>query len=171
MMKRYNLIAVLLIQAWLGYEFLISGWNKIKVNAALTSGLAGYLKMTAGSRANFYGRFITRYVLPHAAAFGYLIEWAEVLTGAVLILAVLTIFIRKKENSTAQKTIAVLSALSLAGILLMSLNFYWMTGALTLLPGGNAYIPGVSFDFFIVLLALVLIAWNAIRLKTKRDEI
>ncbi len=170
-MKRYNLIAVLLIQAWLGYEFLISGWNKIKVDAAFTSGLAGYLKITAGSRANFYGRFINHDVLPHAAVFGYLIEWAEILTGAVLILAVLTIFIWKKEHSPAQKTIGVLSIFSLVGILLMSLNFYWMTGALTLLPGGNAYIPGVSFDFFIVILALVLIGWNVIRLKIKRDEI
>jgi uncharacterized membrane protein YphA (DoxX/SURF4 family) len=170
MMKRYNLIAVLLIQAWLGYEFLISGWNKIKVNAAFTSGLAGYLKMTAGSRANYYGRFINHDILPHAAAFGYLIEWAEVLTGAILILAALTIFIRKKENSPLQKTIGVLSVLSLAGILLMSLNFYWMTGALTLLPGGNAYIPGISFDFFIVILSAVLIVWNIALLRIKRDN-
>ena len=103
MMKRYNFIAVLLIQAWLGYEFLISGWNKIKVNSAFTSGLAGYLKMTAGSRANAYGRFINHYILPHAITFGYLIEWAELLTGAVLILAVLTLFIPKKENSTGSK--------------------------------------------------------------------
>jgi uncharacterized membrane protein YphA (DoxX/SURF4 family) len=171
MNKHYNLIAVLLIQAWLGYEFLISGWNKIKVNAAFTSGLAGYLKMTAGSRANYYGRFINQNIIPHAVFYGYLIEWAEVLAGAVLILAVLTIFIRKKEHSPVQKTIGVLSILSLVGILLMSLNFYWMTGALTLLPGGNAYIPGVSFDFFIVILALILVIWNVIRLKTKRDEI
>jgi uncharacterized membrane protein YphA (DoxX/SURF4 family) len=169
-MKRYSLFVILLIQAWLGYEFLISGWNKIKVNAAFTSGLAGYLKMTAGSRANFYGRFINHYVLPHAAAFGYLIEWAEVLTGAVLILAVLNLFIRKKENSPMQQTIGILSILSLVGILLMSLNFYWMTGALTLLPGGNAYISGVSFDSFIVILALILIVWNIALLRIKRDN-
>ena len=171
MNKRYNLIAVLLIQAWLGYEFLISGWNKIKINTAFTSGLAGYLKMTAGSRANAYSRFINQNIIPHAVFYGYLIEWAEVLTGAVLILAVLTVFIREKENSPAQKTAGVLSILSLVGILLMSLNFYWMTGASTLLPGGSAYIPGVSFDFFIVILSAVLIGWNLILLKTKRDEI
>ena len=169
-MKRYNLIVVLLIQAWLGYEFLISGWNKIAVNSSFTKGLAGYLKITAGSRANAYGRFINQNIVPHAVFYGYLIEWAEVLTGAVLILAVLTIFIRNKENSPAQKTIGVLSILSLAGILLMSLNFYWMTGSSTLLPGGSAYIPGVSFDFFIVILSLVLIVWNATLLKTKKNE-
>ncbi|MGP8079337.1 MAG: hypothetical protein ACLPVI_02360 [Dehalococcoidales bacterium] len=170
-MKRYNFIAVLLIQAWLGYEFLISGWNKIKVNSAFTSGLAGYLKMTAGSRANAYGRFINHYILPHAITFGYLIEWAELLTGAVLILAVLTLFIPKKENSTVQKTIAVLSILSLAGIFLMSLNFYLMTGATAVLPGGNPYLPGVSFDFFIMLMSVVLIVWNVALLRLKRDKI
>jgi hypothetical protein len=69
-----------------------------------------------------------------------------------------------------QKTVALLSIWSLAGILLMSLNFYWMTGATTVLPGGNAYIPGVSFDFFIVMLSLVLIVWNASLLKTKKNE-
>jgi uncharacterized membrane protein YphA (DoxX/SURF4 family) len=170
MLKRYNLIAVLLIQAGLGYEFLISGWNKIKVNTAFTSGLAGYLKMTAGIRGNAYGRFINQNIVPHAVFYGYLIEWAELLTGAVLILAVLTIFIRNKENSQAQKTIGILSILSLAGILLMSLNFYWMTGASTLLPGGNAYIPGVSFDFFIVILSAVLIGWNIAMLGTKKND-
>jgi hypothetical protein len=69
-----------------------------------------------------------------------------------------------------QKTAAVLSILSLAGILLMSLNFYLMTGASTVLPGANPYIPGVSFDFFIVLMSLVLIAWNATLLRTKKNQ-
>jgi uncharacterized membrane protein YphA (DoxX/SURF4 family) len=170
MMKRFNIIVILLIQAWLGYEFLISGWNKIAVNSTFTSGLGSYLKIRAGAEANSYSSFINRNIIPHAATFGYLIEWAEVLTGALLILAVLTLFIPKKVNSPVQKTVAVLSILSLAGILLMSLNFYLMTGSLTLLPGGNPYIPGVSFDFFIVLLALVLIAWNIALLRIKRDN-
>jgi uncharacterized membrane protein YphA (DoxX/SURF4 family) len=169
MTKSYNLIAILLIQAWLGYEFLISGWNKIAVNAAFTSGLAGYLKVTTGARTNSYASFINHYILPHGTMFGYLIEWAEVLTGVVLILAALVFLIRRNENAAIQKTIAVLSILSLAGILLMSLNFYLMTGSLTLLPGGNPYIPGVSFDFFIALMCLILIVWNATLLKTKRE--
>jgi uncharacterized membrane protein len=86
-----------------------------------------------------------------------------------LILAALVFLIRRNENAAIQKTIAVLSILSLAGILLMSLNFYLMTGSLTLLPGGNPYIPGVSFDFFIALMCLILIVWNATLLKTKRE--
>jgi uncharacterized membrane protein YphA (DoxX/SURF4 family) len=169
MMKRFNIIVILLIQAWLGYEFLISGWNKIAVNSTFTSGLGSYLKIRAGAEASSYSGFIKHFVLPHAATFGYLIEWAEVLTGAVLILAVLTLFIPKKVNSPVQKTVAVLSILSLVGILLMSLNFYLMTGSLTLLPGGNPYIPGVSFDFFIALICLILIMWNATLLRTKRE--
>ena len=170
MMKRFNIIVILLFQAWLGYEFLISGWNKIAVSSSFTSGLAGYLKMTAGSRANAYGRFITHYVLPHASVFGYLIEWAEVICGVILILAAPVIFACLNKKAAMQKTVALLSIWSLAGILLMSLNFYWMTGATTVLPRGNAYIPGVSFDFFIVILSLVLIAWNATLLKTKKNE-
>ena len=170
MMKRFNIIVILLFQAWLGYEFLISGWNKIAVSSSFTSGLAGYLKMTAGSRANAYGRFITHYVLPHASVFGYLIEWAEVICGVILILAAPVIFACPNKKAAMQKTVALLSIWSLAGILLMSLNFYWMTGATTVLPGGNAYIPGVSFDFFIVILSLVLIAWNATLLRTKKNE-
>ena len=169
-MKRYNFIAVLLIQAWLGYEFLISGWDKIKVNTAFTSGLGGYLKMTAGNRTNAYGRFIIHFVLPHASLFGYLIEWAEVICGVILILAAPVLFVCLNKKAAMQKTTVVLSILSLAGILLMSLNFYWMTGATTVFPGGNAYIPGVSFDFFIVILSAVLIVWNATLLRTKKNE-
>jgi uncharacterized membrane protein len=99
--------------------------------------------------------------------FGYLIEWAEVICGVILILAAPVIFVCLNKKPAMQKTAAVLSILSLAGILLMSLNFYWMTGATTVLPGGNAYIPGVSFDFFIVILSLVLIVWNATLLNRK----
>ena len=170
MTKRYNLIAILLIQAWLGYEFLISGWNKIAVNAAFTSGLAGYLKVTTGARTNSYASFINHYILPHGTMFGYLIEWAEVICGVILILAAPVLFVCLNKKAALQKTTAVLSISSLAGILLMSLNFYWMTGATTVLPGGNAYIPGVSFDFFIVILSLVLIVWNATLLRTKKNE-
>ena len=147
MTKRYNLIAVLLIQAWLGYEFLISGWNKIAVSSAFTSGLAGYLKMTAGSRADAYGKFITHYVLPHASMFGYLIEWAEVICGVILILAAPVIFACLNKKAALQKTTAILSILSLAGILLMSLNFYWMTGSLTLLARRQRLYPRRQFRF------------------------
>ena len=169
MMKRFNIIVILLVQAWLGYEFLISGWNKIAVNSTFTSGLGSYLKIRAGAEASSYSSLINRNIIPHAATFGYLIEWAEVLTGVVLILAALVFLIRRNENAAIQKTIAVLSILSLAGIFLMGLNFYLMTGSLTLLPGGNPYIPGVSFDFFIALMCLILIVWNATLLKTKRE--
>jgi len=109
MMKRFNIIIILLVQAWLGYEFLISGWNKIAVNSTFTSGLGSYLKIRAGAEANSYSSFINRNIIPHAATFGYLIEWAEVLTGVVLILAALVFLIRRNENSAVQKTIAVLS--------------------------------------------------------------
>ena len=136
-MKRFNIIVILLVQAWLGYEFLISGWNKIAISSAFTSGLAGYLKMTAGSQANAYGRFITHYVLPHASVFGYLIEWVEVICGVILILAAPVLFVCLNKKAALQKTTAVLSISSLAGILLMSLNFYWMTGSSTILPGGH----------------------------------
>jgi hypothetical protein len=170
MMKRYNFIALLLIQAWLGYEFLISGWNKIAVNSSFTKGLAGYLKVTAGTRINSYASFINHYILPHGTMFGYLIEWAEVICGVILILAAPVLFVCLNKKAVMHKTAAVLSILSLAGILLMSLNFYWMTGAATVLPGANPYIPGVSFDFFIVILSLVLIVWNATLLKTKTNK-
>jgi hypothetical protein len=170
MTKRYNLIAILLIQAWLGYEFLISGWNKIAVNAAFTSGLAGYLKVTTGARTNSYASFINHYILPHGTMFGYLIEWAEVICGVILILAAPVLFVCLNKKAALQKIAAVLSILSLAGILLMSLNFYLITGASTVLPGANPYIPGVSFDFFIVLGSLVLIVWNATLLRTKKNE-
>lgn len=169
-MKRYNLIAVLLIQAWLGYEFLISGWNKIAVNSSFTKGLAGYLKVTVGVRTNSYAGFINHYILPHGTMFGYLIEWAEVICGVILILAAPILFVCLNKKAATQKTVAILSILSLAGILLMSLNFYWMTGASPLLPGANPYIPGVSFDVFIVILSLVLIVWNTTLLKTTKSE-
>lgn len=160
-MTRKNLIAISLIQLWLGYEFLSSGWNKLVASPSFPSGLAHNLKSMAGAQAGWYSNFINHYILPHATIFGYLIEWAEVLAGPALIAAALVFLIGRKENALVYKAFAVLSILALAGIFIMSLNFYLYSGTPSPLAGqGDPYGEGVSFDFFIALTSLVLIGWN-----------
>jgi hypothetical protein len=166
-----HVIAIALIQILLGYEFLISGRDKLAPGSSFTTGLFSYLRNTVGNQPGLYSDFINRFVLPHAIFFGYFIAWTEVAAGLILIIAPIAFFYKGNGKTLIHKTFAVLSVLALVSIFIMCLNFF-LTSSPYFLPGqGNPYKEGVSFDFFIGLMSLVLIGWNVAYLKsgTKQD--
>jgi thiosulfate dehydrogenase [quinone] large subunit len=77
-------IALLLVQIVLGYEWLVSGLTKV-VRGGFPQGLGAELKDMSESAPGWYGHFLTSVVVPHAQVFGYAIEVAELLAGAVLV--------------------------------------------------------------------------------------
>jgi uncharacterized membrane protein YphA (DoxX/SURF4 family) len=85
---RYLLAAV---QAIVGYEWLISGANKLLLGTfpqQLGSTISDGLKDNPNG---WYVRFIQSFVLPHSVAVGYVIELCELGTGVALLMGALTL--------------------------------------------------------------------------------
>lgn len=93
----------LIMRVWLGYEWLIAGWEKVtnpagvwvgdKAGVAITGFLNGALAKMGGEHPNVsdtYGWFIQHVALPNATLFSYLVAYGEVLVGLGLILGLVT---------------------------------------------------------------------------------
>ncbi len=86
----------LIIRIYVGWQWLSAAWEKLKspVWVGSQAGLAikgfasGALSKTAGAHADvagWYGAFLSHFVIPHAAAFSYVITYGELLVGIALI--------------------------------------------------------------------------------------
>lgn len=91
----------LLIRLYVGYEWLMAGWNKLgspawtgdNAGVAIKGFVMGALSKTAGEHpdvAGWYASFLENVVLPNASLFSHLVAYGEVLVGAALILGLLT---------------------------------------------------------------------------------
>jgi thiosulfate dehydrogenase [quinone] large subunit len=91
----------LILRVYAGYEWLSAGWEKLHnaawtgshAGAAMTGFVKGALAETSGAHPNvqsWYATFLRDAVLPHAAAWSYLISWGEFLVGIALILGIFT---------------------------------------------------------------------------------
>ena len=152
--------ALLLIQVVIGYEWLVSALTKI-VRADFPAGLAGQLGEMSKGSPGWYRDFLTSAVLPHADAFGYVIEVTELLAGAVLIaLAVLVLVRPQRELPLAVVITAVIAS---AAALVMVVNFELANGAgFGLSLGKNTFDEGVDLDTLMTGLQLVLLLfWGA----------
>ena len=77
-------VALSLVLVVIGYEWLVSGFSKI-ANGDFAHGLAADLGDLAKESPAWYGDFLRTVIVPHAVAFGYLIEFAELAVGIVLV--------------------------------------------------------------------------------------
>lgn len=99
----------LMVRVYLGYEWMMAGWEKITdpqgawvgagAPAAITGFLNGALQKTAAVTGSahpdvqaWYAWFITHVALPNAHVFSYLVAYGELLVGIALILGFLTGF-------------------------------------------------------------------------------
>jgi thiosulfate dehydrogenase [quinone] large subunit len=91
----------LILRVYVGYEWLHAGWEKLhssawvgsKAGTALTGFVNGALTKTSGAHPDvqaFYASFLRHVVLPHVAAFSYLVTAGETLVGIALILGLFT---------------------------------------------------------------------------------
>jgi thiosulfate dehydrogenase [quinone] large subunit len=89
------------IRVYVGWEWLMAGWEKIHSAAwvgtgsgsALQGFLMGALQKTAGehpSVSNWYAWFIEHIALQHTVFFSHLVAWGEVAVGIGLILGIFT---------------------------------------------------------------------------------
>ena len=99
----------LVIRLYLGYEWLMAGWEKIQspawVGDQAGAGLSGFLGGALKKTAEFcqpapapchpdvqmwYAWFVQNVALPNAAVFSYMVAYGELLVGIALILGFLT---------------------------------------------------------------------------------
>ncbi|KLU61905.1 hypothetical protein CEB3_c18230 [Peptococcaceae bacterium CEB3] len=168
-MSRLNRNILYLIQIMLGWEFFVSGWNKL-VSVGHKRGfplqLADALKGQVKGLNGWYINFLKSSVIPHAVSFGYLVEWGETLAGIGLIVCALIFMFKKIEDDRVAKALNILSIIAMVGIAFMSLNFWLMAGAPSFLPGGqDPNGEGFTIDAFLTILPFLFIWWEAVALS------
>jgi thiosulfate dehydrogenase [quinone] large subunit len=156
--SRLALIGLLLIQLLVGYEWLMSGLTKI-VRGGFPSGLAAELKDKSKGAPGWYRSFLDATVIPHASAFGYLIEIGELFVGLALVAAAL-VWLLRWERLADPGRVAVLVATALASVaaIFMAVNFHLANGAPHpwLVPK-DGFDEGIDLDSLLPAVQLVLI--------------
>lgn len=166
---RLPLICVLLIQIFVGYEWLDSGLTKI-VRGGFPAGLSADLHDRVTSAAGWYRSLVDSSIVPHGVLFGYLIEIGELLIGIALIaVALIWIFRWQRLPDVARLGLLAVMVLASLGGIFMAVNFHLASG------GGHPWVIAKSgFDESVDLDTLVLAAqvvfivlgagaWRAIR--------
>ena len=168
-LARAPLVGLLVVQLLVGYEWLVSGLTKI-VRGGFPSGLADELREKSEGVAGWYRSFLDGSVIPHATAFGYLIEIGEVLVGLALIVAALTWLFRWERLPEAGR-LAVLActAIASAAAIFMAVNFHLANGAAhPWFIGKDGFDEGIDLDSLLPAIQLVLIGVSAALWRVER---
>jgi hypothetical protein len=124
------LAGLLAIQAFLGYEWLMSSLSKA-LNSGFVSGLGDNLTATSTDMsAGFYKSFLDGTVIPNVQAFGYLVQFGELAIGITLI-TVSGLWWFRWAALSVRSQYAVLGLIVLAGAfaIFMNVNFHLAGGA------------------------------------------
>lgn len=163
-------IALAGLELLVGYEWLVSGVDKLLFGGfpgALGGLLAGTL--SGGRLPDFFAALLRALVIPNAAAFGYLIEWAETLAGLGLIAAALIALLRPLarrhlagRRATAFALVArlidLLAPVAAAGTALLGLSFFFLDGLPTpWFTPGIAYGGALDTGLFLATASVVLL--------------
>ena len=159
---------LLLIQVVLGYEWLVSGLTKL-VRADFPAGLAARLGEMSKDSPSWCRGFVTSVVLPHAAAFGYVIEITELLAGCALVGIALGLLARPALELPRSGIVA--AVLASAAALVMVVNFELANGAgFGLSLGKGTFDEGVDLDTLMTGLQLALLLFWGAALRRRPAE-
>lgn len=156
---RAGLLGLLAVEAFLGYEWLMSGFTKI-VRGGFPGGLADELREKSEGAAGWYTSFLDSVVIPNGSLFGTLIIVGELAVGAALVVAAALWAFRWERIGSSGRTwvLAATVAAALGGIF-MNVNFHLANGSAHpwLIPG-DGFDEGVDLDSFMPAVQLVLVA-------------
>ena len=161
-------VALLLVQVAIGYEWLVSGFSKI-ANGDFAHGLAAELGDLAQQSPAWYGHFLQTAIVPHALAFGYLIEFAELLAGIVLVGAACTeLAAGARLTGRMTRLLRRLSIAALAAGILLVANFELANGgSFGLRLAADSFDEGVDLDTVLVAAQLALLVAFAPALRRR----
>jgi thiosulfate dehydrogenase (quinone) large subunit len=158
---------VAVVEASIGYEWLLSGLNKV-LSPTFVSGLAGTLRESLQGNPNrWYASLADSLIIPHARIFALPAEGGEILVALGMFAgAMLWVSGRVRESRWA-KHLSLGVILALLGGILMSLNYAVMGG--DTLPGinaGNAFNEGLSIDSLLAMIGIGLLAVHLAAART-----
>ena len=127
--SRPLLAGLLAIQAFLGYEWFMSGLAKA-LSSDFISGLGDELTETSQDLSGFYKSFLDGIVIPNAQIFGYLVTVGELAIGAALIVLAAVWWFRWERLSFTSRSV-LLGLIVLAGVfaVFMNVNFHLANGS------------------------------------------
>ena len=158
--KSPGIVALLLVQVVLGYEWFVSGLTKL-VRGGFPQGLAEELRDLSQGAPGWYRHFLASVVLPHAQAFGYAIEVAELAAGAILIGVAVAVLVGRASLSSRLIAWPALAA-SVAAVVMVA-NFEVANGgSFGLSLADDPFDEGVDLDTLLTGLQLALVVfWSA----------
>ncbi len=123
------LAGLLAIQAFLGYEWFMSGLAKA-LSSDFVSGLGGTLTDTSKDLSGFYKSFLEGIVIPNAQLFAYLVMIGELAIGFTLIAVAAVWWFRWSRLSITGRSV-LLWLIVLAGVfaIFMNVNFHLASGS------------------------------------------
>lgn len=155
---RIALAALLAIQAFVGYEWLMSGLTKL-IRGGFPAGLADELREKSEGAVRWYASFLDNIVIPNAKAFGYVIMLGEIAIGGAFIIAA-ALWLWQWERLADAGRVAVLAATALAAVaaIVMNVSFHLANGSAHpwLIPQ-DGFDESLDLDSLMPLLELVFL--------------
>ena len=169
---RYLLASIQLI---IGWEWFVSGTNKV-LSGSFPQSLLDTLNNGIQNNPNsWYVTFLQKIVVPNSVSFGSMIEWTEVLIGLTLLVGAVILIGKPRMRGEPQHGLVI--AISVAVILLaavgaiFTVNFhFWMGKGIIPGMGSDPADEGIDLDALIPPFALVIIIANLAWIKALRGE-
>lgn len=173
-------IALAGLQLLVGYEWLVSGMDKVllgtfpdRMGGLLTAAISG------GRLPGFFAALLQNLVLPNAQFFGFIVEWGELLAGLGLVTAgVVTLLRPLAERYLTLRAALIfsygahlldrLAPVAAIGAGLMGLSFFLLDG----LPApwfapGVAYGGAIDTGLFLAAASVILVAGQLLQRRQR----
>lgn len=165
---RYILAA---IQAIIGWEWLMSGGNKL-LSGTFPQGLADALNNSIKDNPNgWYVSFLQQAVIPHSVLYGYLIEWSEVTIGIILLGGAVVLLGKPRMPGEPQHRLAVAYSIAViiaaAVAIFQNVNFhFWLGGwVIPTFDPAQPYNEGIDLEGLLPPFLLTIIISNIVLIK------
>lgn len=166
------MIALAAFQMILGFEWFWSGLAKIIMPGGFPASLPEELAEIIENSPAWYANFLSDFVLPNSAFFGYVIEFAELLIGIAFLFGPLVwFFLWNRVPGFIKSALFSLTAAAAIGGFFMAVNFHIAMGY------GHPWIlptsgldESVDFDSMIAAMQIVVATVNIIALGYLREE-
>ena len=156
--SRLALSGLLVVMAFVGYEWFMSGLTKI-VRGGFPSGLAAELREKSQGTVGWYKSFLDGTVIPNGKAFGILIELGE-LAGGIVFIAAAVLLLWRWQQLSYHGALGVLATVALASLaaIFMNINFHLANASPHpwLIPK-DGFDEGVDMDSLLPLIQLAFV--------------